>query len=111
MQVSDMHTTFETASTETSNILLLLTEGANVMVRMGKKRKEKKKKKRKKGGGGGERQRFIPVGTKKVEVQLCVLLTWAPGGGMSSASRPGHFTPVERTHGTHLTAGAWDSRY
>jgi hypothetical protein len=35
-----MHTTFETASMETSNILLLLTEGANVMVRMGKKRKE-----------------------------------------------------------------------
>ena len=28
-----MHTTFETASTETSNILLLLTEGPNVMVR------------------------------------------------------------------------------
>lgn len=89
-----MHTTFETASTETSDILLLLTEGPNVTVR------------KKKVEGG-----VIPVGTKKVEVQLCVLLTWAPDGGMSSASRTGHFTPVERANGTHLTVGGWDSRY
>lgn len=90
-----MHTTFEAASTETSNILLLLTEGPNVTVR---------KKKRRRGGG------VIPVGAKKVEAELCVLLTWAPDEGMSSASRPGHFTPVERAHGTHLKAGGWDSR-
>jgi len=55
--------------------------------------------------------RFIPVGIKEVDVQLCVLLTWVPDGCMSSASRPSNFTPVERAHGTHLTAGGWDSRY
>lgn len=51
------------------------------------------------------------MSAKEAEVELCVLLTWAPVGDMSSASRPGHFTPVERAHGTHLTAGGWDSRY
>jgi len=53
----------------------------------------------------------MPVGAKKMEVELCVLLTWAPDGDMLSASRPGHSTPLERAHGTHLTAGGWDSRF
>lgn len=51
------------------------------------------------------------MGAKKVEVELCVLLTWAPDGDMLSASRPGHFTLAERAHDTHLTADRWGIRY
>jgi len=44
------------------------------------------------------------------EVQLHTFLTLALDGSECSASWPGHFTPEERTPGTHWTGGWTDPR-
>jgi hypothetical protein len=46
----------------------------------------------------------------RVDVQIHIFLTSALAGGERSASLPDHFTPRERSSGTHWIGGCVDSR-